>query len=388
MKIGYFVETPVEHNLTGGSRSFLDLLEQLVPMGVEPFVVVSEPWTLTEELSKRGIPYITTKMYRPFVGVTKKARLYRTKYLIKCIVNHIATRRAVSFFKSNEVQLIHINSQFCGLVGAQVAHRMNLPYIYHIREYLSSDFGVRFFNEKKASELIGGANVIIAISKSIEEYEKKKFPNSNVIRVYNGLNFNRVGCPDRECFTEEPIKLVIVGRVTDSKNQKDAVNAVDILVHKYNRNVKLYIVGYMGTDPYEIYLKKYVEEHGLEKNVEFVPFTDNPTEITQQCDIGLMCSLREAFGRVTIEYMMANLLVIGSNTGGTPELINDGQDGFLYELGDAAGLAEKISWVIHHADQANSMLMSGKRKAIEEFSIQTTAKRVLNLYNSIVGERK
>ena len=384
MKIGYFVETPVEHNLTGGSRSFLDLLEQLVPMGVEPFVVVSEPWALTEELSKRGIPYITTKMYRPFVGVTKKARLYRTKYLIKCIVNYIASRRAVSFFKSNEVQLIHINSQFCGLVGAQVAHRMNLPYIYHIREYLSSDFGVRFFNEKKASELIGGANVIVAISKSIEEYEKKKFPNSNVIRVYNGLNFNRVGCPDRECFTEEPIKLVIVGRVTDSKNQKDAINAADILVHKYNRNVKLYIVGYMGTDPYEISLKKYVEEHGLEENVEFVPFTNNPTEITQQCDIGLMCSLREAFGRVTIEYMMANLLVIGSNTGGTPELINDGEDGFLYKLGKPDEIADKVNWAILNKENANRIIAKGKKKAIENFSITNTAKKVFQVYEGLV----
>ena len=384
MKVGYFVETPVEHNLTGGSRSFLDLVEQLVPMGVEPFVVVSEPWALTEELSKRGIPYITTKMYRPFVGVTKKARLYRTKYLIKCIVNHIATRRAVSFFKSNEVQLIHIKSQFCGLVGAQVAHRMNLPYIYHIREYLSSDFGVRFFNEKKASELIGGANVIIAISKSIEEYEKKKYPNSNVIRVYNGLNFNRAGCPDRECFTEELIKLVIVGRVTDSKNQKDAVNAVDILVHKYNRNVKLYIVGYMGTDPYEINLKKYVEEHGLEKNVEFVPFTNNPNEITQQCDIGLMCSLREAFGRVTIEYMMANLLVIGSNTGGTPELINGEEDGILYKLGKPDEIADKVNWAILNKENANRIIAKGKKKAIENFSITNTAKKVFQVYEGLV----
>ena len=384
MKVGYFVETPVEHNLTGGSRSFLDLLEQLVPMGVEPYVVVHEPWALTEELGRRGIPFITAKMYRPFVGITNKARFYRTKYLIKTIINNRSRRIARRFFRDNGVQLIHINSQFCGIVGAQVANDLKIPYVFHIREYLSNDFGVEFYNKIQADRLIGSANTIIAISSSIEKFMREKYPAANIVRIYNGLNYDKVGCKDVRRFTEKPIKMVIVGRVADAKNQEDAVKATEILVKEYHADILLYIVGYMGTDSYEIRLKNYVDEHGIQKNVEFIPFSNNPMAITHQCDIGLTCSVREAFGRVTIENMMANLFAIGSNTGGTPELINDGVDGFLYELGNPADLAQKIYWAISHPEEANEMLMIGKKKAIDQFSINNTAIRVLGEYKNII----
>lgn len=384
MRVGYFVETPVEHNLTGGSRSFLDLLEQLVPMGVEPFVVVHEPWALTEELERRGIPFITTKMYRPFVGTTDKAKFYRTKYLIKTVINNHSRRIAGRFFRENSVQLIHINSQFCGIIGAQVANDLGLPYVFHIREYLSSDFGVEFYKKSQADKLISSADAIIAISSSIEDFMKGKYPASNVVRIYNGLNFDKVGCKDVRRFAEKPIKISIVGRVTETKNQLDAIEAVDLLVNRYHKDVRLFIVGYNGTDPYELNLKNYVGEHGLQNQIVFVPFSNNPMATTHLCDIGLTCSVKEAFGRVTIENMMANLLVIGSNTGGTPELINNGVDGFLYELGDPTDLAEKILWAIDHPDQANNMLMMGKKKAIEQFSIQNTAKRIYDLYGQIV----
>ncbi len=383
MKVGYLVETPVEHRLTGGSRSFLDLLEQLVPLGVEPFVAVHEPWALTEELEKRGIPFITTKMYRPFVGTEEKARFYRIKYLVKTLINAVSRRRVRSFFRKSGVELIHVNSQFCGVVGAQVARDLKLPYVYHIREYLSSDFGVEFYNKKQADRLIGGASAVVAISSSIEEFVRKKYPAARVERIYNGLNAEKVGCPDTVRFREEPVKIVIVGRVADAKNQREAILATELLVKEFHENVLLYVVGYLGKDPYELELAQYVKEKGLSEAVRFVPFSDDPGSITHTCDIGLTCSVREAFGRVTIENMMASLLVIGSNTGGTPELIRDGEDGFLYELGNPRELAEKIRWAIHHPDEANALLSAGKKKAEETFSIQHTAQQVFALYQRL-----
>jgi len=384
MKVGYFVETPVEHNLTGGSRSFLDLLERLVPMGIEPYVVVHEPWALTEELQRRGIPFITTKMYRPFIGVKVKARFYRIKYLIKCLVNYISQRKACKFFRQNGVQLIHINSQFCGTIGCKCAISLSIPYIYHIREFLDSDFGVQFYNPQYAYELIGKASAIIAISGAIEKFMRKKCPTSNICRIYNGLSYEKVGCGDTRRFQGATTQIAIVGRVTPAKNQLEVVKAAKILCEEYHRKIKLHVIGCVGGDEYEEELRNYVTEHGLESQVELLPFSNQVTQITHKCDIGVICSLSEAFGRVTIEYMMANLFTIGCNAGGTPELIEDGIDGFLYEAGHPEQLAEKINWAICHPDQANTMLMRGKEKAIKEFSIQNTAARIFSLYKSVI----
>ena len=101
MKVGYFVETPVEHNLTGGSRSFLNFIEILKEQDVEPFVVVSESWALTEELEKMNIPVLVSKMYRPFIGTINRVKFYRLKYQIKRMINSKAKRGAIKWFRDN-----------------------------------------------------------------------------------------------------------------------------------------------------------------------------------------------------------------------------------------------------------------------------------------------
>lgn len=384
MKVGYFIETPVEHNLTGGSRSFLNLVEVLKSKGIEPYVVVSEEWALTEELKKQGIPYITSKMYRPFVGTTNKSKLYHLKYYIKLIFNNRARDKAIKWFRDNGVQLVHINSQFAGVVGSQVAQKLNIPYVYHIREYLDNDFGVTFYSSKLVDKYIEPANKIIAISKSIQSFYEKKL-GRELSLIYNGIPVNENSYIKKYRFTEDIINLVIVGRVCEAKGQQEAVEAIRILVKEYRiNNICLHVVGFMGTDPYELELKEFISENDLQDNVVLHQFTNNPFEITKNCDIGLTCSVAEAFGRVTVEYMLASLCVVGADTGGTPEIIEDGKSGLLYKQGNPRNLAQKIVFLIEHKSEANKMITSGSKRAIEFFTIDSTAEKVKDLYNEIL----
>ena len=134
-------------------------------------------------------------------------------------------------------------------------------------------------------------------------------------------------------------------------------------------------------------LKEYAQERKLP--VVFHEFTNQPAQILKNCDVGLTCSVAEAFGRVTVENMLAGLCVIGSDTGGTPEIILDGETGLLYRQGDPASLAEKIRWVIEHRAEAKQMLEKGQKRALDVFSIQATAENVINLYKDVgIGKQK
>jgi hypothetical protein len=64
--------------------------------------------------------------------------------------------------------------------------------------------------------------------------------------------------------------------------------------------------------------------------------------IVKFADVGITPSKREAFGRVTFEYMFAGLPVVGANSGATPELIDDGKTGFIYSKDSASSLASKL----------------------------------------------
>lgn len=386
MKVGYFVETPVEHHLTGGSRSFLNFIEILKEQDVEPFVVVSESWALTEELEKMNIPVLVSKMYRPFIGTINRVKFYRLKYQIKRMINSKAKRGAIKWFRDNGVQIVHINSQFAGIVGCQVAQELKIPYVYHIREYLDSDFGIQFYNQKLVDDYIKTANRIIAISQSIQSFYERKF-NRKLELVYNGLPvYENTYEGYKARLLDDMVRLVIVGRVTDAKGQMDAVEALKILVKEYGyKNLVLHIVGYMGKDSYELKVKKFIDDNGIENHVVLHSFTNSPFEISKECDIGLTCSAAEAFGRITVEYMLASLFTIGANTGGTPEIILDRESGLLYKQGDSRELANKIKWTLEHKDDANRMIWMGQNRALDNFAITATAREIRRVYGELVG---
>ena len=385
MKVGYFVETPVEHNLTGGVRSFLNLVEELLKLGVEPYVVTSDEWAFTDRLKELGVPYLASKMFRPFVGVTEHVRFEREKYWIKTLINNNTKRKALKWFKENGVELVHINSQFAGIVGSQVAQKMNIPYVYHIREYLEEHFGVRFYKEKLVENYIANADRVVGISKAIQEYYIQRL-DRGVDLIYNGIPYGAENCyACGERLQGGVVNLAITGRVTPGKGQIDAIKAVELLRDEHGvENICLHIIGYMGTDSYELALKDYVREHDLEKYVVFHQFTNNPAQILKDCDVGLTCSVAEAFGRVTVEYMLAGLFTIGTNTGGTPEIILEQETGLLYEQGNERELAERIYWVINNKEKAKSMLQAGQDRAKTCFSIQATARNVYKLYEELL----
>lgn len=387
MNIGYLVETPItkEKKMYGAQISFVNLLAELKKYGVNPYVVVSEEWEITEKLREFGVEVLVTPIYEFFTSVDGAYGEYHDRTMQEK-QNAISKKLIHDFFEKNNVELVHMNTRFCGLLGAKVAKEMHIPYIYHIREFLEDDFGLIFKDEKLANELIGNSTALIAISESIYGYLKKLYPNTRIDLVYNGIDQKKYICPKCERFASNTIRLVIVGRVISHKGQLDAIKAVEMLLGKIDKEIELLIVGIRPDEmtDFEKMLVEYVEENRLNNIVKFVPFTAEVEKILKTCDIGLMCSKREAFGRVTVEYMLSNLLVIGSNSGGTPEIISDKITGLLYKEGDYVALAEEIMWAITHDDLSNSIISSGYDKAISCYSSVANAEKVFEIYRDIL----
>jgi glycosyltransferase involved in cell wall biosynthesis len=90
------------------------------------------------------------------------------------------------------------------------------------------------------------------------------------------------------------------------------------------------------------------------------PVEDVVAEI-DKAHAALMCSRSEAFGRVTVEYLRRGRPVIGTRSGGTPELIDDGRTGLLYSPGDTRALADRIESLA----SSNLVLKELSRNALE-----------------------
>jgi glycosyltransferase involved in cell wall biosynthesis len=109
--------------------------------------------------------------------------------------------------------------------------------------------------------------------------------------------------------------------------------------------------------------------YGIQDRIHFVGYVNNSAAHVRASDVVLVCSRCEAFGRVTVEGMLAGKPVVGSRSGGTAELLIDGFNGFGYTPGDADDLAEKIQHLHDHPADAATMGTNAAKWAAEQFNL-------------------
>jgi hypothetical protein len=102
--------------------------------------------------------------------------------------------------------------------------------------------------------------------------------------------------------------------------------------------------------------------------VRFLGYRENPYPVINEADIVLVCSRAEAFGRVAVEAMLLKKPVIGTNAGGTTELIRDGFNGFLYQGGQPRQLADRIEHLLDHEELIPQLGANGQAFARENFA--------------------
>jgi glycosyltransferase involved in cell wall biosynthesis len=88
----------------------------------------------------------------------------------------------------------------------------------------------------------------------------------------------------------------------------------------------------------------------------------------------------EAFGRVVAEALACETPVVASRVGGIPEIIDDGETGFLVELHDEDALRKKVETLLENEQLRIEMGRKGRLSVIERFSVETHAQRVSEIY--------
>lgn len=359
----------------------LDMLDGLKGRDVEPLVLIRRAGPLKDELEARGIRYQIIP-YKNTLQATSTLRGIAKKAL-----NRLAVPRIRKCLRDNGIELLHNNDMMCRL-GAEAALLEGIPYICHLRDMVQEDHRRSFENEAREKEILNKAAGVVCIS----EYVHKKFSSwmpeqQNVIIVHNGVNAAHYLIPGKKILAGKTAALSIVGRISENKKQLEAVKAMDILQNDRGiAGITLKAVGLLPTERDAGYVKSiqdFAEEKHLE-GVSLVPFSKDVIELQQDVDIGLMCSDHEAMGRSTIESMLAGNVTIGARAGATPELVEDGRTGLLYESGSPEDLADKIEYVMKHPEEAREIALRGQEYALKNFDIRAYGAKIEEVYRNIL----
>jgi glycosyltransferase involved in cell wall biosynthesis len=122
-----------------------------------------------------------------------------------------------------------------------------------------------------------------------------------------------------------------------------------------------------------------VDEAALGDRVTFEGALDDPFPAYRGADVVLMCSKDEAFGRVTVEAMKLGLPVIGVDSGGTKELIEDGVTGFLTPPGDAAAMGRAHVDLWTDEEKRGQMGRRARKSAMSRFTAAGWVEQILAL---------
>jgi len=173
-------------------------------------------------------------------------------------------------------------------------------------------------------------------------------------------------------------KLLFFGRIAPIKDLETLIKAVYRL---NNKNIVLDIVG-----PYEQdYIKKLkylIKNLNLENQIKFYPAVYDlrkKIEVLDSCDIFILPSKREGMPQALIEAMARGRIAISSKTDGGKEIISEGKNGFLFDIGNEKELADKIKKALEIKSQKIS---KNAKQFVRQFSWDILIRKIENLYVS------
>ncbi len=364
----------------GAGRSLMETVEALATRGARCLVVMPEAGELNAELEKRGIDFQIVP-FKPWLAgwLPVRGRLARV------IPNAKAILRLLWLFSIRKIDVVYTNTAVL-YVGAIAARLAGLPHVWHVREFGYEDHGLSFdIGEKRAIRLIGRlSSVVVANSQAVAKKYGQAIPSSKIKVIYQGIRDESenalLNLPAPQRF-----RCLIAGSIHEGKGQIDAIEAVAQLV-KSNVDVELQICGRISSSGYFNFLKERVKVHQLDSRVSFETQADQAWPYYRAANVVLVCSRCEAFGRVTVEAMLAGKPVIGTRSGGTPELIREGFNGMLYEPGHAEELADKIRALYANKKEGERLCENGRQWALKQFDPGVYGDAVFQVVMQVGGQ--
>lgn len=370
--------------LYGANRSLIDLVGGLVKHhNVKPFIYVGarkkgdDPRLLASKLTSMKIEFHIG--YFPIL-FSNNTFFEKVKGLIKLPLAIIYYKNVRNICNQFSPDFIYINSSLITF-GSLLKFKTNRKLIWHIREFGVEDYNLEFvLGKKHLVRKIKKADQVIFISKTIQTsyYKSNRY---NGVVLHDGIIHSVSNMPKpisrskEDCFT-----FAIVGIIQPQKGQLFALEAfVDIAATV--KNIKLQIIGGIRDNSYYSSIISHIERKGLESKVEIKGFQENIDNIYKDVNCVLVCSTNEGLGRVAIEAMGRGIPVIASNQGGPSEIINSGENGFLYFPGSKTDLIDKMNILMKDRIQYQKISTNGHIHA-QNFIVKNYCHE---LYRSIIN---
>ncbi|MBN1977596.1 MAG: glycosyltransferase [Anaerolineae bacterium] len=282
--------------------------------------------------------------------------------------------------------LIHTHLYHAGIVGRIMARFMHLaPVIVHQHGPESYRSRLRTVVDRMIASW--GACYVTSCQAVAEVlHRRERIPPARIYTIYNGLDLKpdmSVARPTDWPVPPGALTIGCVGRFSSEKGQLDLLEALACLCP----DAPLPHCIFLGDGQMRPYLKQRRSTLNLIERVHFMGVRNDVKSWLSCFDLFVLPSLWEGISLALLEAMAAGLPVVATAVGGTPEVVVDGVTGLLVPPADPDALAQAISTLLRNPDLRRSLGQAGQRRVLEHFSMTSTVRRIIALYEALLCEK-
>ncbi len=182
---------------------------------------------------------------------------------------------------------------------------------------------------------------------------------------------------------DDPL-IGFVGRLCPTKGIETLIQAVARLRPRWPRLKLCLVVGETVGTGYRAQLTDLVHRLGLDDRVVFAGYIDEAARLSGAFDIQTVPSLAEPFGLVSLEAMAAGVPLVVTDSGGSPEIVRDGVEGFLVPPADEEVLARKLDCLLDSPGLRMEMGQRGRLRVKADFCRSRMLDKTEELYRRVL----
>lgn len=290
-----------------------------------------------------------------------------------------------------KLDLLHVHyaipHAICAILAKQMAdHEIKIVTTLH-----GTDITVLGYDPSLSDAIKFGiekSDVVTAVSNAlIEQTYELINPDKQIQTVYNFIDERIYQKSDASHLkqefeiTDEEKVVIHVSNFRAVKRVPDVVKAFGEIVKAMPAKLLL-----VGDGPEVTTVSKLVKELGLNDKVLFLGKQENLEELYSISDLMLLLSEKESFGLVALEAMACSVPCIGTNVGGIPEVITDGENGYICELGNIEEIARKAIHLLQDEDLHQKISLQALDTVKNKFKAETILEQYEELYYMLLDK--
>jgi len=393
--------------VVGGSLTGLyHMIRGLDRTRFEPAMVLYEPKVIETDLQMLGVPiYHVHRRLAPkehallqydgyhrakaFTGV--RSLLGFGREVLRLVAEELpSAARIVSVIRRAKPNVVHlgngIRANFDGVLACWLTATRCVCHVKGFEKYSARDRWV-------APHI----DTLVCMTTAVEEHCRRNGVRGRCMRVvYDALDESGF-VPQRDpavVRAELGIRdgtpcVGVVGNIQEWKGQTVLVDAMAEVLRAVPEARALIIGGvHRAGAAYNDRVQARIRELGLQGNMVITGFRRDIADVMNSLDVVVHTSVRpEPFGRVILEGMLLGKAVVATAAGGVPELIHDGETGFLVPPGDVASLAERLIPLLQDAALRLGVGRRAQAWARERFSLQRHVAAISAIYEELTDQR-